>query len=190
MKLDEKIKSPDDHWNEKIRAEYRAKDDLKLKDKDLKALRSIGITAAHVVPEKGIFKGKSDLVVLNKNYVSVSKDVSQVLEFKTVGWSDKGYPNSLLGVIAVMRQTFLDAEWYSKSLDIIGKYPEENESIPLNPSLAELGDFQTNRRPILFISREEHGALRSLKIADEFNLNPWLLGSGYEYRRLDKIIYS
>ena len=187
VKLDEKIKSPDDHWNEKIRAEYRAKDDLKLKDKDLKALRSIGITAAHVVPEKGIFKGKSDLVVLNKNYVSVSKDVSQVLEFKTGGWSDRGYPNSLLGVIAVMRQTFLDAEWYRKSLDIIGKYPEENEPIPLNPSLAELGDFQTNRRPILFMSREEHGALRSLKIADEFNLNPWLLGSGYEYRRLDEI---
>ena len=31
IKKDEKVKSPDDHWNEKIRAEYRAKDDLKLK---------------------------------------------------------------------------------------------------------------------------------------------------------------
>ena len=47
----------------KIRAEYRAKDDLKLNDKTLKSLYSIGFTAAHVMPEKGIFKGKSDLVV-------------------------------------------------------------------------------------------------------------------------------
>ena len=28
IKQDEKVKSPDDHWNEKIRASYRAKDDL------------------------------------------------------------------------------------------------------------------------------------------------------------------
>ena len=76
VKKDEKVKSPDDHWNNRMRSEYRAKDDLKIKDKDLKALRSIGITAAHVVPEKGIFKGKSDLVVLNKGNVSVSKDVA------------------------------------------------------------------------------------------------------------------
>ena len=152
VKQDEKTKSPDNHWNEKIRAEYRAKDDLIIKEKDLKALRSIGITAAHVVPEKGIFKGKSDLVVLNENTVSVAKDIAQVVEFKTGGWSDRGYPNSLLGVIAVMRQTFLDAEWYRKSLEIIGKYPEENEPIPLNPSLNELGDFQSKRRPIFFFT--------------------------------------
>ena len=187
IKKDEKVKSPDDHWNEKIRAEYRAKDDLKLKEKELKALHSIGITAAHVVPEQGIFKGKSDLIILNDDMVSVAKDVSQVLEFKTSGWSDRGYPNSLLGVIAVMRQTFLDAEWYLRSLEIFEKYPEENEPIPLNPSLSELGRYHANRLPILFMTKEEHSALRSLKIAEEFNLNPWLLGSGYEYRRLKEI---
>ena len=187
IKKDEKVKSPDDHWNEKIRDEYRAKDDLKLKEKELKALHSIGITAAHVVPEQGIFKGKSDLIILNDDMVSVAKDVSQVLEFKTSGWSDRGYPNSLLGVIAVMRQTFLDAEWYLRSLEIFEKYPEENEPIPLNASLSELGRYHANRLPILFMTKEEHSALRSLKIAEEFNLNPWLLGSGYEYRRLKEI---
>ena len=82
VKRDEQIVSPDDHWNEKVRAEYRAKDDLKIKDKELKALHSIGITAAHIIPEIGIFKGKSDLVVLNDQLISVSKDLTQVLEFK------------------------------------------------------------------------------------------------------------
>ena len=187
VKKDEKTKSPDDHWNEKIRADYRAKDDLKIKKKDLKALHSIGITAAHVVPEKGIFKGKSDLVVLNDEMISVAKDVTELIEFKTTGWSDNGYPNSLLGVIAVIRQTLLDADWYQRSLELIKKYPEENEPLPLNPSLMELADFKSNRRPFLFMTKEEHAALRSLKISEEFNLRPWLLGSGYEYRRLDKI---
>ncbi|GIS54385.1 hypothetical protein Ct9H90mP29_14270 [bacterium] len=40
------------------------------------------------------------------------------------------------------------------------------------------------------MTKEEHGALRSLKIAEEFNLNPWLLGSGYEYRRLKESLNS
>ena len=187
IKRDEKTISPDNHWNEKIRPEYRAKDDLKLKEKDIKALHSIGITAAHIVPEIGIFKGKSDLVILNDKMLSISKDVTQVLEFKAGGWSDRGYPNSLLGVIAVMRQTFMDAEWYLKSLEILDKYPEENEPIPLNPSLLEIGDFRKNRKPILFMTKNENSVLRALNISDEFNLNPWILGSGCEYRRLSEI---
>ena len=187
VKQDEKVKSPDDHWNEEIRADYRAKDDLNIKKKTLSSLHSIGITAAHIIPEKGIFKGKSDLVVLNDEMLSVAKDVSELIEFKTTGWSDNGYPNSLLGVIAVIRQTLLDADWYQRSLEIINKYPEENEPLPLNPSLVEIAKFKGNRSPFLFMTREEHAALRSLKISKEFNLNPWLLASGYEYRRLNEI---
>ena len=187
VKQDEKVTSPDDHWNQKIRAEYRAKDDLKLNDKTLKSLYSIGFTAAHVVPENGIFKGKSDLVVLNDEMISVAKDVTELIEFKTTGWSDGGYPNSLLGVIAVIRQTLLDADWYQRSSDIFNKYPEDNEPIALNHSLAELARFKSQRLPFLFMTKEEHAALRALKIAEEFSLNPWLLSSGYEYRRLDQI---
>ena len=187
VKKDEKTISPDDHWNKKIRANYRAKDDLKIKEKDLKALRTLGITMAHIVPDEGIFKGKSDLVVLNDSFTSLKKDVAQVIEFKTTGWSDRSYPNSLLGVIAVIRQTFLDADWYHKSIQIIEKYPDQNNPITFHPSLSELAKFQLNRKPIFFMTKEEHGALRSLAIANEFNLSPWLLGSGYEYRRLDEI---
>ena len=40
VKKDEKTISPDDHWNSKIKANYRAKDDLKIKEKNLKALRA------------------------------------------------------------------------------------------------------------------------------------------------------
>ena len=186
VKKDEKVKSPDDHWNDRMQPEYRAKNDLKIKEKDLKALYSIGITAAHVVPEKGIFKGKSDLVILNNNNVSIAKDVAQIMTFKTGGWGEP-YPHSLLGIIAFIRQSLLDAEWYGKSTQIIDKFPEENEPIPLNPSLAALEEFRANRRPMLFKTREEHGALRALNIANEFNLNPWIYGSGFEYRRLDEI---
>ena len=187
VKKDEKTISPDDHWNNKIKANYRAKDDLKIKEKDLKSLRALGLTAVHIIPEEGIFKGKSDLVMLDNDFKSFKKDVAQIIDFKTTGWSDRSYPNSLLGVMALIRQTLMDADWYYNSTQIIEKYPEHNPLIPFHPSLSELSDFRLNRKPILFVTKEEHGALRSLKIADEFNLNPWILGSGYEYRRLNLI---
>ena len=82
----------------------------------------------------------------------------------------------------------MDANWYHNSTQIVEKYPDQNPLIPFHPSLSQLSDFQLNRRPFVFLTKEEHGAIRGLKIADEFNLNPWILGSGYEYRRLNHII--
>ena len=187
VKKDEKNISPDDHWNKKIRASYKAKDDFKIKEKELKSLKSIGITAAHIIPSEGIFKGKSDLILLNKNFTSIKTNIAQIIEFKKGTWSDRTYPNSTLGVISLLRQTFLDAEWYGKAIDIINKFPEENKSINFHPSLSEIEKFRKDKRPILFMTNEEHAAIRALNISNEFNLNPWILGSGYEYRRIEKI---
>ncbi len=187
IKYDKKTTSPDEHWNSKVRASYRAKDDLKFKDKDIKALHSIGFTTAHIVPQKGIFKGQSDLVTISDKPVSISESVSQVVEFMSGKWSDREYPNSLLGTIALIRQTFLDADWYAKSREITLKFPAENEPLDKNYSLESLYNFKSTNRPVLFHTKNEHSALRALNISDEFNLKPWLLGSGYEYRRLAEI---
>ena len=187
VKKDENVISPDDHWNSKVRANYRAKDDFKIKDKELKSLKSLGITTAHIVPNEGIFKGTSDLILLNEDFTSIKPNVTQVVEFKRSNWSDRSYPNSLLGVIALIRQTLLDANWYSKANSIIDKFPEENEPIQFNPALLTLADFKENNRPFLFMTNEEHAAMRALNISKEYNLTPWILGSGYEYRRIGKI---
>ena len=152
----------DDHWNKHISAHYRAKTDLNIKKKELDRLYSLGITAAHVVPEKGIIKGNSDLIVLDNNFNSLSKNIAQVIEFKTGSWSDRTYPNSLLGVIALLRQTFTDAQWYMQSNQIIEKFPEMNEPIFKNSSLESLLDNITNQKPVLFMTNEEHGVLLSL----------------------------
>ncbi len=187
IKRDEKITSPDDHWNSKVRANYRTKDDLKLKEKEIKALHSIGITVAHIVPKEGIFKGQSDLITISNKPISISESVAQVIEFKSGKWSDREYPNSLLGAIALIRQTFLDTDWYANSRKIISKFPSENEPLNRNLALESLYNFKSNNRPILFYTRDEHTAIRALNISEEFNLKPWLLGSGYEYRRIDDI---
>ena len=50
-----------------------AKDDFKIKDKELKSLKSLGITTVHIVPNEGIFKGTSDLILLNEDFTSINQ---------------------------------------------------------------------------------------------------------------------
>jgi imidazolonepropionase-like amidohydrolase len=187
VKKSKSKRSKTSHWNKNINAEYRAKNDLDIKEKDLNTLHSLGMTVAHIVPEKGIIKGTSDLVLLDDNYNSLSQNVAQTIEFKTSKWSEKIYPNSLLGVIALLRQTFMDANWYVKSNEIINKFPELNEPLVKNKALEVLGANIEDKKPMLFITKEEHDAIRSLNICKEFGLRPWILSSGYEYRRLNEI---
>ena len=62
-----------------------------------------------------------------------------------------------------------------------------NEPIFKNLSLESLEDNITSQKPVLFITKEEHGVVRSLNLSKEFGLNPWILSNGYEYRRLIEI---
>ena len=43
------------------------------------------------------------------------------------------------------------------------------------------------RKPFLMHTKHELDALRTIKISEEFKLNHWIYGSGYEYRRIDEI---
>ncbi|MEE2765147.1 MAG: amidohydrolase family protein [Candidatus Neomarinimicrobiota bacterium] len=185
VKKEEPPKSPRDHWSSKVRPEYRAVDDVSFKEKDLKQFRSLGFTMAHIIPEKGIFRGQSGIVTLSDPPKTVLSSIAQVMNFKYGGWGEKEYPSSLLGVIAHIRQTFIDAVWYGKAQQIIQKYPDENELIPSNISFESLEMARQLNKPFIFLTRDEHFAHRALNITKEFNLTPWLLGSGYEYRRLE-----
>lgn len=185
VKKEEPPKSPRDHWSSKVRPEYRAIDDVSFKEKDLKQFRSLGFTMAHVIPKKGIFRGQSGLVTLSDPPKPVQSSIAQVMDFKYGGWGEREYPSSLLGVIAHIRQTFIDAEWYGKAQQILEKYPDENEPIPSNVSFESIDMSRQLKKPFIFLTRDEHFAHRALNITKEFSLTPWLLGSGYEYRRLE-----
>jgi len=111
-------------------------------------------------------------------------------------WS--GYPGSQMGAIALIRQTLIDQEWQdqarksglvmaSNALDSLN--PEWARNAPVNTvARAKVGDpGSTSPMPLLFDTDDELEALRAAKIAKEFKRSAMLLGSGYEFRRLDAI---
>jgi len=175
------------HWIDLVHPEWVASDYYSFDDKVVKELHSLGFTQIHAVPNDGIFRGQSSIINLDNHASITASSVSQVMDFKTRGWDSDEYPGSLLGTIAVMRQTLYDAEWYGKSQSIYSDNPDKNESIKENVALETLAMARINKVPFYIKTGQETAATRAIDVAQEFGLDLWLLGSGFEYRRLSEI---
>ncbi len=178
------------HWNERVHPEYRLINDFQPKEKELETLRSLGFTVAQVVHNKGIFRGQSALIHLGNWHpesVIAENGPAQIMAFEHGSWGDKGYPNSLMGTIALMRQTFYDAQWNHNARTYYNRNRDKTESPDLDRALETLSAVMKSKLPFCFETNQELAALRVQKIANEFDLNFWLKGNGYEYRRLNEI---
>ena len=174
------------HWNEKVDAQHRATDAFSVKDSDLNNLHKQGFTAAWIVPQSGNFRGNSAVIALGGSDLSeqiIRQDVAQHISFQRSGG---GYPSSLMGIIALIRQTFLDAKWYQQAhsawdLNMAQPAPETNDA------LAALADAIAGQQPVVFEVGDDLEYLRAVAIAKEFNLNIWVKASGMEYRIADAV---
>lgn len=172
-------------WNPKVTPERKASDVLRLDKKASQKLRELGFTSALVVPGRGIFRGASALVDLQEadaNTLVVAPVVAQHIAFDLNRGRGARYPTSLMGCIALIRQTLLDAAWYQAAQDAYRKSPGATERPEANASLAALAEFAQRKQPAVFETEDELDLLRALKVAEEFKLKPILLGNGYEYR--------
>src|SRR5256714_4254312 len=174
-------------WNPRVTPERRAADYLNLDKKATKALRDLGFASALIVPGRGVFHGSSSLINLQEADVDtmvVAPLVAQHIAFdfdRDGRDGDRGYPNSLMGSIVLIRQSFHDAQWYQAAQEAYRKNPATTERPETNASLAALAE-QMQRNPAMFEAEDELDLLRALRVADEFKLKPILFGNGYEYR--------
>ncbi len=160
-------------WNEALKPEASASTDFNTDDKKAKDWRKQGFGSVLTHHVDGIARGTGALVFLGRDraHEMVIKDkVSSHLSFKK-GKSTQDYPGSLMGAIALLRQTYLDADWYKKQ----GSKEEYNKSLAAwndNLSLKQIFDV-----------RGWQGAMRADKIAKEFGHTYIMKGTGHEYQR-------
>jgi imidazolonepropionase-like amidohydrolase len=176
------------HWNPQVRAWFSTTSSLKDDSTRRAALRSLGFGAALAVPKQGIFRGKAS--VLNLSDVGVRERVLRADLLQTVGFDRSFqlggmYPNSAMGTTALMKQTFMDAEWYIRAQ---AAYENSGRAIlppETSEALAALRDVVQGRQPVLFETGSEEEYLRARRIATDFKVILWFRGSGYEYRIVD-----
>lgn len=174
-------------WNPRVMPERLASRVLTPDPRGAEGLRKLGFTVAHVTPGRGIFRGQTALVSLGGgsfNTTVIRDAVAQPLAFEQ-GGPGGGYPVSLMGVIALLRQTLLDAQWHG---DVHARYlssPDAGLARPeTNDALAALRPVVRGEQPVVIALEDELDTARAAALAAEFKLKLVLRGSGYDYRTL------
>ncbi|MEO8710984.1 MAG: amidohydrolase family protein [Parafilimonas sp.] len=171
-------------WNQAVRPETDASKVFTANDEKAKDLRSMGFGVVLTHLQDGIARGTGTLVTLSddKENLDMLRDKAAAFYSFSNGSSTQDYPTSLMGSIALIRQTYLDAQWY-KNLSAADK--EKSTSEGTNLSLEAWNANQS--LPQIFDAGDKWNVLRAKKIADEFNVQYIIKGGGNEYQRMDEM---
>lgn len=184
--------SPGKHWNDHVMAERSALDGAGLDAEARKKLRAEGYVAAAIAPKGGIFTGSGAVVMLGERpdtsdepapvlvrraFHNVNLDVPQ-------GNGDDRYPNSRMGVVALVRQVLADVPWFARASEAYASEPSKFERPAPSDALAALQD----PAPLFFDISHEQDVSRAAKIASEFGRSAVIVGCGTEFRRLRAVV--
>lgn len=164
-------------WNEALKPETRANELFTIDEKKAEELRKAGFGAVLTHRHDGIARGTAAFVLLgaeNEHDMVLRAQAAAHYSFSK-GSSAQDYPSSLMGVIALLRQTYYDARWYAAN-------PSERE---YNISLEKWNEIQN--LPQIFEVNQRLNLFRADKIGKEFGTKYIFKGGGDEYRRINDI---
>ncbi|MEO8761101.1 MAG: amidohydrolase, partial [Bacteroidia bacterium] len=165
-------------WNQAIKADFEAYKNFTNNDAKADELRKLGFGLVLTSAKDGIVRGSGAVVLLNtqkkENEIIVKDRAAGCYSFNK-GTSTQDYPSSLMGAIALLRQTYLDAQWYATN----------KTKTEYNISLEAFNALQT--LPSIFEVSDKLNALRADKVGDEFKTKYIIKGKGDEYQRVDDI---
>ena len=165
------------YWNDHIRPEQNAIEFFKYDDRKAKELIKNGFGAVNTHLSDGIIRGKGVLIALTDSGDSnniIDDNSTQYLSLSKSVTSSQSYPSSIMGVFALLKQVYFDAEWYSKGLSKTND--KSLEALNENKNLIQI-----------FEAKNKINSLRIDKIGDEFDIQYVLLGGGDEYERIEEI---
>jgi imidazolonepropionase-like amidohydrolase len=164
-------------WNQAVRPEVETFKVFTADPAKAKGLRDLGFGTVLTHVKDGIARGTGSVVTLadeNENLAMLKERASAHYSFDK-GSSTQSYPGSMMGSIALLRQTYLDAQWY--------KNRPAKEGV--NISLEAWSESQ--KLPQIFDANDKWNDLRADRIGDEFGVQYIIKGGGNEYQRIDDI---
>lgn len=169
-----------------VEPEVSAADQVKLDEDALDGPRSAGIATALTVPGGGVFQGQSALINLGGASAAamiVRPNVAQHIAFSSgrgFGGSG-GYPGSLMGVFAVLRQELLDAQRYRDLKAAYTKNPKNMQRVEFDPSLESLLPALAGQQPVVMVANSQREIERALDLAKEYGLHVIIAGGSEAY---------
>ena len=163
------------HWNQAIHPEVNASEEFSSNTKEAESYLSNGFGTVLTHIQDGLLRGTSTFVCLSKK-----TDNENILINHGAAWysfrkgvSSQKSPSSLMGSIALIRQNFLDAEWYKNQND--------------QTNLSYNAFIMQQNLPQIFDLNDELDYSRLHKIADEFEVDFIVKGNGKEFLRIKEV---
>lgn len=160
-----------------LQPEVMVEDFIRPGGEQIEAARNAGVTTALSVPRTGIWMGQSALINLagdNPQQMIVRSPVAMHVGFTPLRAA--GFPNSLMGVFAALRQSLLDAQRYRESQQIYDRSPRGVRRPDQNRSLAALLPVLDGAMPVVMYADREREITRALDLAQEFKLKVIIAG--------------
>ena len=165
------------YWNPAIKSHFNAIDHFSFQNDKADEYRKNGFAYVLTAQKDGIVRGTGALVALARQseHENIIQEKSAAFFSFKKGSSPHFYPSSLMGSIALLRQSLYDAQWYSS-------LPEKKET---NISLEHLN--QLLKLPLIFECSNKWDIFRSYNIAKEFGINFIYKTAGDEYQRINDL---
>ena len=171
-----------------LQPEVMAEEIIRPGGTEIESSRNIGITTALTVPRTGIWMGQSALINLagdTPQQMIVRSPVAMHVGFTPLRG---GYPGSLMGVFASLRQMMLDAQRYRDSMQIYERTPRGMRRPDVDRSLAALIPVIEGRMPVVMLANSEREISRALDLATEFKLRLIIAGGRESDRLTERLV--
>lgn len=150
--------------------------------------RAAGFTTALTAPRNGVFQGQSAIINLGTEAAEKLILKAPVTLNATLGSGrgfGGGFPGSPMGVIAFLRQSFLDAQHYREEWNRYNKNPRGMQRPQVNKSLAALQPIINGEMPLVITANSQREIERAVALADEFKLKLYVSGAIQSYMIAD-----
>jgi imidazolonepropionase-like amidohydrolase len=173
-----------------LRPHVRAAEHLALDTPALRKLASAGVTSVLAVPNGPAFAGQSALV-----NVALPEDLPQIGALADIRSGQPvirtpvalhlavpddppgdAYPNSLMGMVAFIRQSFLDAQYYAAVQERAAKVKRVDARAPFDAALEALQPALAGRLPVVYRADTVREIERALDMTRAFKLQTIVTG--------------
>jgi imidazolonepropionase-like amidohydrolase len=162
-----------------------AADEISPTDHRIETVRGAGVTTAVTFPTRGIFAGQGSIIDLataeKAGELVVESPVGQYISIGRGGFGGGGgggFPGSLMGIIAYVRQIYIDADYYKMQKDAYAKNPRGMERPQYDRALEGVLDSKR----ILLPANREVEIDRIIRLAADLKQPTIIYGAREAYR--------
>lgn len=170
---DESKKLGAPHELKAVHPEQSVVDGLDVGHSSVERHRELGFAVAHVLPQKGVFRGESAVMLLRSapaTELILAARYGQVVALETSSFMAREYPSAKIGAMAAVRQVLLDAQRQQLWNERYAASPASMQHPEYRASDRAMFAVLRRERPLVFVSLTRLDPGRFNDIATQFEL--------------------